>query len=112
MSEYEKNGTDWTEGVFVSEREEKIFEQIGELAKKYKVSKIVLFGSRARRDHREKSDIDIAVYGCQDFDEFSFAVQENVWTLLEFDIVNMNSDVSEELLQEIEKDGVVIYEEI
>lgn len=97
---------------FVSEREEKIFEQMGELAKKYKVAKIVLFGSRARRNHREKSDIDIAVYGCQDFDGFSFAVQENVWTLLEFDIVNMDCDVSKELLREIEKDGVVIYEKI
>ena len=45
-----------------TERELKIFTEIQEYAKKYQTKKVVLFGSRARRTNREKSDIDLAVY--------------------------------------------------
>lgn len=96
----------------MSEREKEIFAQVIEYGKKYHVQKIILFGSRARRSHREKSDIDLAVYGCGDFDNFYFDIQEKVWTLLEFDIINMDEKVSQELVGEIERDGVVLYEEI
>lgn len=96
----------------MSEREKEIFAQVIEYGKKYHVKKIILFGSRARRSHREKSDIDLAVYGCEDFDNFYFDIQEKVWTLLEFDIINMDAKVSEELVCEIERDGVILYEEI
>ncbi len=82
------------------------------LAKRYNVSKVVLFGSRARGDNYDKSDVDIAVYGCSNFLRFSLAVEEEVWTLLTFDIVNMDKPVSNELKKEIKRDGVVIYEEI
>ena len=40
-----------------TERELKIFKEIQEYAKKYQTKKVVLFGSRARRTNREKSDI-------------------------------------------------------
>lgn len=43
---------------------------------------LVLFGSRARRTNREKSDIDLAVYGCSDVTEFYFDIEEKVNTLL------------------------------
>lgn len=96
----------------MSPREQEIFRQIIEYGKQYHVGKIVLFGSRARRSHEEKSDIDLAVYGCAEFEQFFFDIQENVWTLLEFDIVNMDEDVSDILRKEIERDGVVLYEKI
>lgn len=95
-----------------SEREVKIFDQIVRLAKAYEVKKVVLFGSRARRTHQEKSDIDLAVYGCKDFANFSFDMEEQVWTLLEFDLVDMELEVSEELQKEIERDGKILYEKI
>lgn len=98
--------------VFMDEREREIFSQVAELAEQYHVEKIVLFGSRARRTHLEKSDIDLAVYGCKNFNDFYFDTQEKVWTLLNFDLVDMEQRVSEELRQEIERDGVVIYEKI
>lgn len=60
----------------------------------------------------EKSDIDLAVYGCADFDNFYYDIQEKVWTLLEFDIINMEERVSESLRQEINRDGVVLYEKV
>ena len=96
----------------MSEREREIFSQVAELAEQYQVEKVVLFGSRARRTHLEKSDIDLAVYGCQNFNDFYFDIQEKVRTLLNFDVINMEQGVSEDLRQEIERDGVVIYEKI
>ena len=88
-----------------TERELKIFTEIQEYAKKYQTKKVVLFGSRARRTNREKSDIDLAVYGCSD-------ITEEVNTLLMFDVIDMDKkNISKDLLQEIERDGVIIYEE-
>lgn len=80
-------------------------------ARKYAVHKVILFGSRAKGTHTERSDIDIAVSG-GDFDAFYWEIKEHVHSLLTFDIMNLDSGASEELTQEIEKDGVVIYEEI
>ena len=37
-------------------------------------------------------------------------IKENVHSLLRFDIVEADGDISEELREEIVKDGVVIYE--
>jgi hypothetical protein len=39
-------------------------------------------------------------------------MQEEVWTLLKMDLIDMNETVSEELISEIERDGVVIYEKV
>ncbi|MGP1574998.1 nucleotidyltransferase domain-containing protein [Selenomonas sp.] len=93
-------------------REEKIFTQLRDLAKRYDVGKLVLFGSRARRLQAEKSDVDIAVYDCADFRDFAFDVEEKVDTLLTFDIVNMNESPSAELVAEILRDGVILYEKV
>ena len=82
------------------------------LAERYGISKIVLFGSRARGDNGPKSDVDIAVFGCRDFPMFSLDVEDEVKTLLKFDIVNMDRKVSDELKVAIQRDGVVIYEKI
>jgi predicted nucleotidyltransferase len=92
---------------------EVILKDIQQIAVLYNVEKIVLFGSRARGTHQKKSDIDLAVYGCSDFTRFSLSIEENVWTLLEFDLIQMDETaVSEELKTEIERDGIVIYEKI
>ena len=92
---------------------EDVYKQIGEIAEKFDVKKIVLFGSRARKTNHLKSDIDIAVYGCKKFDLFSDALNEDLWSLLQLDIINMeNKNVSPELISEIERDGVVLYEKI
>lgn len=78
-------------------------------AKKYGVKKVVLFGSRARCTNTERSDIDIAVYG-GDFNSFYFDIKEKINSLLMFDIVEADKKISDELQNEIRKDGVVIYE--
>ena len=94
---------------------EDIYKQIGQEAQKYNIDKIVLFGSRARGDNKPKSDIDLAVYGnlsIAENNQFYFFIQEALPTLLEVDIVFIHHKTSQELLDNIEKDGVVIYEKI
>ena len=88
---------------------DRILREIVSFAKEHSITKIILFGSRARGTNTERSDIDIAVYG-GDFDEFYWDIKENVHSLLMFDVIDMDSGISEELKKEIERDGVVIYE--
>lgn len=90
-----------------------IYESIIDFAKQCKANKVVLFGSRARGTNQDKSDIDIAVYGCSNFEEFEMKIDEELWSLLNVDVINMNeSYISKELISEIERDGVVLYEKI
>ena len=62
---------------------DRILRELSFFAKKYSVTKIILFGSRARGTNTERSDIDIAVYG-GDFEHFYWDVKENVPSLLMF----------------------------
>lgn len=90
---------------------ERVIREIRALAEKYGVRKVILFGSRARGDFRERSDIDLAFSG-GDAARFSLDVDEETYTLLKFDIVNLDYPVQPELLESIERDGVVIYEQV
>ena len=88
-----------------------VYRQIVEISKKYQVKKVVLFGSRGT--NMPKSDIDLAIYGCADFGGLSDSLNEDLWSLLKLDIINMDDKyVSSELVSEIEKDGVVLYEKV
>ena len=51
--------------------------------------------------------------GWADFGGLSDSLNEDLWSLLKLDIINMdNKYVSSELVSEIEKDGVVLYEKV
>lgn len=92
---------------------QKVYDEIVAFSKEIGVKKIILFGSRARGDNKEKSDIDIAVYGCNDFLQLETMINEKLWSLLHIDIINMdNNNISQDLINEINKDGVVLYEEV
>ena len=96
-------------------KEQHLYKQITDIAIKHDADKIILFGSRARKTNNSKSDIDlaVAVYGCNNFQALYFDLNENVDTLLEFDIIDMNNPyLSDDLIKEIQKDGVVLYEKI
>ena len=56
-----------------------------------------------------RSDIDLAVSGGM-FDSFYQNIKENTHSLLTFDIVELDSSISDELKSEIDRDSVVIYE--
>ena len=54
---------------------DRILRELSSFAQEYSITKIILFGSRARGTNTERSDIDIAVYG-GDFDGFYWEVKE------------------------------------
>lgn len=87
-----------------------VLEEIRSLAKKYRVKQVILFGSRARGDYRQTSDIDLAVSG-GDIIKFTLGVDEQTSTLLKYDVVNLDGAVQEELREAIRQEGRVIYEE-
>lgn len=91
--------------------DKRVEDDIIRIAKKNGIEKVILFGSRARGDNKERSDIDLAVSGGNVLD-FSYDVEENVRTLLMFDVVALGRNISQELRDEIERDGVVLYEKV
>lgn len=87
---------------------DRILRELFSFAQTHSITKIILFGSRARGTNTERSDIDIAVYG-GDFDSFYWDVKEKIHSLLMFDIVQADAPISAELKEEIEKNSVMIY---
>ena len=90
-----------------------VYNQIVEFAKELQAEKAVLFGSRARGNNKEKSDIDVAIYGCKQFELLKDRIDEELWSLLQVDLINMNETyISRDLIQEINRDGVLLYEKV
>ena len=89
-----------------------VLKEIRNLAKSYDIEKILLFGSRARGDHKHKSDIDLAVYTGPSFNRqghFASAI-DDLPTLLKIDVVFIDDSIDKKLLLNIMQEGVVIYE--
>ncbi|SMP57206.1 Predicted nucleotidyltransferase [Anoxynatronum buryatiense] len=79
------------------------------------VKKVVLFGSRARGDHEETSDYDLAVFGeglTAGEQALIREAMEAIHTLKKIDVVFVNEAIGEQLLKNIESEGVIIYEQI
>jgi predicted nucleotidyltransferase len=88
-----------------------IANQIVDISKKHKyIDKVILFGSRARGDNLLKSDIDLGVYSNSSIAEFKDEIEEKVSTLLEFDFSHMNNIEDKFFIEQVEKEGVIIYE--
>ncbi len=88
-----------------------IMEMIVAVCQKHAVSRIVLFGSRAKGTALERSDIDIAVSGAEDFGTMQEEL-EFLPTLYKIDVVNLDTCRNKELLEDIGKYGKKIYEKI
>lgn len=90
---------------------DRVIGEIQELAKKHDIGKVILFGSRARGDFHRTSDIDLAVSGGH-IPAFALDVDEQTWTLLSFDVVNLDRPLPKALESNIRKDGIVLYEKV
>lgn len=88
-----------------------VLDEICQLAQKYDLKKVFLFGSRARGDFQRASDIDLAVLG-GDVLHFALDVEEETQTLLEYDIVDLDKPIQREFAKVIQKEGIVLYEKI
>lgn len=90
-----------------------IYQEIAKLGRKYDTEKIILFGSRARKDNRNNSDIDIAVFGMPKQKRAFFLNDiDNLQTLLKFDVVHVSEDTEPKFLDVIEKEGVVLMNKL
>lgn len=77
-----------------------------------KPSKILLFGSRARGDHRENSDYDIAFVGVKDvprWQQFLLKADDEPWSLQKMDLV-LFEGLNEDYRDSISKEGLVLYD--
>lgn len=68
-------------------------------------------------DEPAESDIDLAVSGGERFDAFYRRVQDDLWSLLKvdvvnLDVVNLDEPISEDLKHEIAIYGMVLYEKV
>lgn len=90
---------------------EELIKEISTNASKWGVQKVILFGSRSRGDYGRASDIDLAVSG-GDFTQFCLNIEENAWTLLKFDIINLDDPLEPDFRAMIQKEGVTLYEKI
>jgi predicted nucleotidyltransferase len=77
------------------------------------VEKVVLFGSRARGEARERSDVDIAVIGpeitLEEWNSLQDYVQQEAETLLSIDLVRFET-AHAALKDSIVKEGITLYE--
>lgn len=89
--------------------DDRVMHQATLLARRYGVSRLVLFGLRARGDHTDRSDYDLAVFGCMEKSRFNLEAEE-LDTLHRMDIVHVGDATSSALIRNIEKEGVVLMD--
>ncbi len=84
--------------------------RIIELAKKYRVEKVILFGSRARGDNRPDSDVDLALSGGS-YLEFAFDFDDESNGNIKCDVTYLDHELKMGLRDSINRDGIVLYED-
>jgi predicted nucleotidyltransferase len=86
---------------------------VSKLAAQPRVQRIWLFGSRARGDARERSDIDIAIEAPEadrrEWLEMCCLVEEEAETLLPIDLLRLE-DVPEGFRERVRAEGQVLFE--
>lgn len=89
-----------------------LVQEIVSFGGKYAIEKIVLFGSRARGDNKERSDIDLAIFLGPGFSQEGLIASEvaELDTLLKIDLIFVKPEMDSDLLQNIKREGVVLYE--
>lgn len=85
-------------------RAEEVIQAVAELCRRFSAAEVILFGSRAKGTARERSDIDVAVSGVNDFDALAEQVEE-LPTLYSIDLVNMDTCKNQLLLEDIRQYG-------
>ena len=85
-------------------------ELISNIAHKYNVESVGIFGSRARGDYRDDSDYDIFIIGNLNLDEeLSLEAELEKELNNSVDIVKLSEDTDKILLKNIVNDAEVIY---
>ena len=88
---------------------EEVIQETAKLCRSFHAKEVILYGSRAKGTARERSDIDIAVSGVENFDLLVEKV-EDLPTLYSVDLVDMDTCRNQLLLEDIRQYGRKIYQ--
>ena len=83
---------------------EEIIQAVIKICNEFQAKEVVLYGSRAKGTARERSDIDIAVSGVNDFDT-AISISLDLPTLYSVDVLNMDTCRNELLMEDVRKYG-------
>ncbi len=83
---------------------DEVIAEVVKLCKSFGANEVILYGSRAKGTSRERSDIDIAVSGVDNFDKLA-AMAEELPTLYSVDLLNIDTCRNELLLEDIRQYG-------
>ena len=83
---------------------EEIIQTIIKICNEFQAKEVILYGSRAKGTAIERSDIDIAVSGVNDFDLLVEKI-EDLPTLYSVDLLNMDTCRNELLMEDVRKYG-------
>ena len=67
-----------------------MIKEVAELCRSFGAKKVILYGSRAMGNARERSDIDVAVSGVEDFELLREKV-DDLPTLFSVDLLNLDT---------------------
>ena len=81
-----------------------MIKEVAELCRSFGAKKVILYGSRAMGNARERSDIDIAVKGVEDFDLLREKV-DDLPTLFTVDLLNLGTCKYQLILEDIRDYG-------
>lgn len=81
-----------------------MIKEVAELCRSFGAKKVILYGSRAMGNARERSDIDIAVKGVEDFDLLREKV-DDLPTLFTVDLLNLDTCKYRLILEDIRDYG-------
>lgn len=92
--------------------EEEIYQEMITIFKDIsEINKVILFGSRAKGTYKPTSDIDLAVELTDDSKKLLLIRKlDEMRCALKFDVLNRKQIKNEQLIHDIEKEGIVIYE--
>ncbi len=109
----------WTERILMpqfspsfSVLPESLQNYLRQVVTKIRPEKMILFGSRARGDHRENSDFDIAVSGHfnpSEWAELKASLEEKNLTLFNVDLMILES-LGDDYRKNIQREGKILYE--
>ena len=83
---------------------DEVIKQVADICREHKAKQVILYGSRAKDTARERSDIDIAVSGVENFDELADRIDE-LPTLYSVDLLNIDTCRNNLLLEDIKQYG-------
>lgn len=95
-------------------KNDKILSMLTQIFQRYPaIERAALFGSRARGDHREQSDYDVAIYGklpSSDQAALRIFCAEDLPTLHKIDLIFMSEQDGTAIADSIKREGIIFYD--